>query len=121
VEKEWDRSLSSKDLVVCTADYPTLHIYRVVDIRRRCLYAEDLFNHPSLKEKKYKVGDEYAPLVLLRLHRPAPTWDIVGPPAQEKVVDGFLVLRLSSSDLDSLFKNLAELKEEIDADSVLDG
>lgn len=120
-DNEWDRTFSKEDIVVCITDYPTMHVYRVVDIKRRYFYPEDLFNHPSLKDKGMKVGDEYAPLLLLRLHRPAPRWGIVGPPAQDKTVDGFLALRLYSKDLDPLFKNLAELKEELDANSLPDG
>lgn len=120
-DKEWNRTLSKESIVICDADFPAMHIYRVVDIKRRYIYPEDLFNHPSLKEKGRKVGDEYAPLVLIRLHRPAPRWAIVGPPAQDRVVDGFLLHQLRTSDLDVLFKNLAELKEELDADSLPDG
>lgn len=119
--KGWDLALSKGDLVVCTADYPTMHVYRVASVKRRYIYPEDIFNHPLLGEKGVKVGDEYAPLLLLRLYRPAPRWDIVGPPAQDKIVDGFLALRLHSKDLDPLFKNLAELKEELDANSLPDG
>lgn len=119
--REWDRTLSKEVLVVCRSDYPTMHVYRVVGIKRRYIYPEDVFNHPSLKDNGKKVGDEYAPLLLLRLHRPAPRWDIVGPPAQDKTVDGFLALRMHSKDLDPLFKNLAELKEELDANLLLEG
>jgi len=120
-DRDWDRTLGKHDLVVCSADYPSMHIYRVVDVKRRYIYPEDIFNHPSLKEKRKKVGDEYSPLFLIRLHRPAPRWDIVGPPAQDRTIDAFLALRLVSKDLDPLFKNLAELKEELDAYSLPEG
>jgi hypothetical protein len=49
----------------------------------------------------------------LRLHRPAPMWNIVGPPSQDKTVDGFLATRLSHKDLDTIFNNLVKLREEL--------
>lgn len=119
--KDWDRSLAKGELVVFSRDYPTLNVYKISEVNRRYIYPEDILNNPKLHLKGFKVGDEYAPLLVLQLYRPAPEWRIVGPPVQIKTVDAFLAYRLSPGDLDPLFKNLAELREELDANSIPEG
>lgn len=121
IGKEWDRTLRVSQLVVCSSDHPALNIYRIVSMEARRVYPEDLFNHPSLEKAGVKVGDEYAPLVRLRLYRRGPDLQIVGPPSQEKTVDGHLVFALVSADLDDLLGNLDDLRRELDAFALRQG
>jgi len=112
--QEWDHSLAVGDLVSLDRDYPAVHVYRIVSSTVRRIYPEDLFNYPSLKENKKRSMDEYCPLMTLRMYRPAPTWAIIGPPPKEKIVDGFLVTRVTAEDLDIVLRNLTGLIKEIE-------
>tara|TARA_R100001132_G_C3272015_1_gene94107 strand:- start:915 stop:1307 length:393 start_codon:yes stop_codon:yes gene_type:complete len=112
--KQWDPSIKKGDLVVNQLDFPSLNIWKVFRVDRRVLYPEDMFNYPGLVDRGMSQGDEYCPLVFIRLYRRAPHLERVGPPAQEKSIDGYLLERILKTDLDPIIENLKNLQKEVE-------